>query len=85
MDGIPTIMVRGSRCALSWCMMLVCDGVCTACALQVFRKDDSGRSFHETYHGERSVEKITIWAENFVAQQNKEIAKTRNVDVDNDG
>ena len=52
---------------------------------QVFRKDDSGRSFHETYHGERSVDKITVWAENFVAQQNKEIAKTRNVDVDKDG
>ena len=43
------------------------------------------RSFHETYHGERSVDKITEWAENFVKQENKEIKKTRNVDVDRDG
>jgi len=53
--------------------------------IMVFRKDDSGRSFHETYHGERTVDKISDWAENFVAQENRETPKTRVVDVDKDG
>lgn len=53
--------------------------------IMVFRKDDKGNSFHETYHGERSVDKISEWAENLVAQNKKEIAKTRVTDVDKDG
>eukprot|EP00287_Rhodomonas_sp_CCMP768_P004389 CAMPEP_0196740402 /NCGR_PEP_ID=MMETSP1091-20130531/31598_1 /TAXON_ID=302021 /ORGANISM="Rhodomonas sp., Strain CCMP768" /LENGTH=474 /DNA_ID=CAMNT_0042085543 /DNA_START=59 /DNA_END=1483 /DNA_ORIENTATION=+ len=51
----------------------------------VFRKDDSGTTQHESYHGERSVKAITGWADHFVAQEKKEIPKTRSVDVNKDG
>lgn len=51
----------------------------------VFRKDDTGTSQHESYHGERSVPAITAWAEHFVAQMKNEIPKTRVVDADKDG
>ena len=42
----------------------------------VFRKDDTGKSQHESYHGERSVPAITGWADNFVKQARREIPKT---------
>ena len=51
----------------------------------VFRKDDTGKSEHESYHGERSIPAITGWAENFVKQIKREIPKTRTVDSDKDG
>mmetsp|Transcript_64260 Transcript_64260/g.94085 ORF Transcript_64260/g.94085 Transcript_64260/m.94085 type:complete len:477 (-) Transcript_64260:454-1884(-) len=51
----------------------------------VFRKDDTGKSEHESYHGERSIPAITGWAENFVKQLKREIPKTRTVDADKDG
>ena len=51
----------------------------------VFRKDDTGKSEHESYHGERSIPAITGWAENFVKQIKREIPKTRTVDSDRDG
>jgi len=51
----------------------------------VFRKDDTGQSQHESYHGERSVPAITAWADNFVKQLKREIPKTRTVDSDRDG
>jgi len=54
-------------------------------SILVFRKDDTGKSHHESYHGERSVPAITAWAEHFVAQARKEIPKTRTVDSNRDG
>ena len=51
----------------------------------VFRKDDTGKSQHESYHGERSVPAITGWADNFVKQARREIPKTTTVDSDKDG
>jgi thiol-disulfide isomerase/thioredoxin len=51
----------------------------------VFRKDDTGQSDHEVYHGERSVAAITAWAEHFLAQAKNFIAKTKTVDSDMDG
>mmetsp|Transcript_56784 Transcript_56784/g.133047 ORF Transcript_56784/g.133047 Transcript_56784/m.133047 type:complete len:475 (-) Transcript_56784:90-1514(-) len=51
----------------------------------VFRKDDAGTTQHESYHGERSVKAITGWADHFVAQEKKEIPKTRTVDTNKDG
>jgi len=51
----------------------------------VFRKDDTGSSLHESYHGERSVPAITGWAEHFVAQLKNNAPKTRMVDADKDG
>ena len=51
----------------------------------VFRKDDTGKSEHESYHGERSIPAITGWADNFVKQLKRQIPKTRTVDADRDG
>jgi len=51
----------------------------------VFRKDDTGSSEHESYHGERSVPAITQWAEHFLAQAKNLVPKTRTVDADRDG
>jgi len=51
----------------------------------VFRKDDTGNSLHESYHGERSVPAITAWSENFLAQVKNQVPKTRVVDSDKDG
>jgi len=51
----------------------------------VFRKDDTGSSLHESYHGERSVPALTGWAEHFLAQLKNEAPKTRVVDADKDG
>eukprot|EP00290_Baffinella_frigidus_P009705 CAMPEP_0180131924 /NCGR_PEP_ID=MMETSP0986-20121125/8695_1 /TAXON_ID=697907 /ORGANISM="non described non described, Strain CCMP2293" /LENGTH=472 /DNA_ID=CAMNT_0022071865 /DNA_START=19 /DNA_END=1437 /DNA_ORIENTATION=+ len=51
----------------------------------VFRKDDTGTSQHESYHGERSVTAITTWAEHFMKQIKRETPKTRTVDSDKDG
>ena len=51
----------------------------------VFRKDDTGNSVHESYHGERSVPAISAWAENFLAQVKNQVPKTRMVDSDKDG
>jgi len=51
----------------------------------VFRKDDTGTTQHESYHGERSVNAITGWAEHFIAQAKKAIPATRTVDANKDG
>jgi thiol-disulfide isomerase/thioredoxin len=53
--------------------------------IMVFRRDDMSDSQRERYHGERTVDAITGWANELMKQIKSEVPKSRVVDADKDG
>jgi len=53
--------------------------------IMVFRKEDAAEASHEKYHGERTVDAITAWADELMKQIKKETVRSKVVDYNNDG
>ena len=53
--------------------------------IMVFRRDDLADRERERYHGERTVDAITSWANELMKQIKSEAPKSRVIDVDKDG